>query len=166
MFLGSDLGFGVKKFFCSFWLIFTLGSGSLDPHIFADPDSGSQNLADPTNPDPYHWILYTIIVLNFTYGYVHDVSSLYIYLWKLLFRNLPVEILSVYQSGGRSSDHDYGCSAPSDPTGDTTPSPSTSHLQRITSRLLHYLFNLHFIHFQAHSMSKRDFILLRSYYQE
>ncbi|XP_023322104.1 transcription factor E2F3 isoform X3 [Eurytemora carolleeae] len=49
-------------------------------------------------------------------------------------RNLPVEILSVYQSGGRSSDHDYGCSAPSDPTGDTTPSPSTSHLLRITSR--------------------------------
>ena len=24
----------------------------MDPHIFADPDSGSQNLADPTDPDP------------------------------------------------------------------------------------------------------------------
>ena len=24
----------------------------MDPHIFADPDPGSQNLADPTDPDP------------------------------------------------------------------------------------------------------------------
>ena len=23
----------------------------MDPHIFADPDPGSQNLADPTDPD-------------------------------------------------------------------------------------------------------------------
>ena len=29
----------------------------MDPHIFADPDpdTGSQNLADPTDPDPKHW---------------------------------------------------------------------------------------------------------------
>ena len=26
----------------------------MDPHIFADPDKGSQNLADPTDPDPKH----------------------------------------------------------------------------------------------------------------
>jgi len=32
--------------------ILPLGSGSVDPHIFADPDPGSQNLADPTYPDP------------------------------------------------------------------------------------------------------------------
>jgi len=41
---------GVKKFFFfSFWLILALGSGSVDPHIFADPepDQGSQKLADP-----------------------------------------------------------------------------------------------------------------------
>ena len=31
--------------------ILPLGSGSVDPHIFADPDPGSQNLADP---DPKH----------------------------------------------------------------------------------------------------------------
>ena len=31
-----------------------LGSGFLDPHIFADPDPGSQNVADPTEPDPKH----------------------------------------------------------------------------------------------------------------
>jgi len=31
------------------------GSGSVDPHIFADLDLGSENLADPTNPDPKHW---------------------------------------------------------------------------------------------------------------
>ena len=31
----------------------------MDPHIFAepDPDPGSQNLVDPTDPDPKHWIL-------------------------------------------------------------------------------------------------------------
>ena len=28
----------------------------LDPHIFSDPDPGSQNLADPTDPDPKHWL--------------------------------------------------------------------------------------------------------------
>ena len=34
--------------------ILPLGSGSVDPHIFADPDPdpGGQNLADPTDPDP------------------------------------------------------------------------------------------------------------------
>ena len=34
--------------------ILPLGSGSVDPHIFADPDptDPSQNLADPTDPDP------------------------------------------------------------------------------------------------------------------
>ena len=36
--------------------ILPLGSGSADPHIFADPDPGSQNLADPTDPDPKHWL--------------------------------------------------------------------------------------------------------------
>ena len=58
-FKSSDFGFRSKKgFFCSFWLIFypALGSGSVDPHIFADPDPGSQNLADPTDPDPKHRI--------------------------------------------------------------------------------------------------------------
>jgi len=45
-----------KKFFSSFWLIFY----PLDPdpwgtaYFFADPDSESQNLADPTDPDPKH----------------------------------------------------------------------------------------------------------------
>jgi len=34
--------------------ILPIGSGSVDPHIFADPDPGSQNLADPTDPDPKH----------------------------------------------------------------------------------------------------------------
>ena len=31
-----------------------LGFGSLDPHIYTDPNSGSQNLADPTDPHPDH----------------------------------------------------------------------------------------------------------------
>ena len=26
----------------------------MDPHIFADPDPGSQNLAELTDPDPKH----------------------------------------------------------------------------------------------------------------
>ena len=29
-----------------------LGSGIVDPHIFANPDPESQTLADPTDPDP------------------------------------------------------------------------------------------------------------------
>jgi len=47
----------VKKFFLQVLVdILPLGSGSVDPHIFADPDPdpGSQNLADPTDPDPKH----------------------------------------------------------------------------------------------------------------
>ena len=32
--------------------ILPLRAGSVDPHIFADLDPGSQNLADPTDPDP------------------------------------------------------------------------------------------------------------------
>ena len=56
-----------KKFYCLFcskvqvWVlgvnfflqflvnILLLGSGSVDPHIFADPDPGSQHLTDPTD---------------------------------------------------------------------------------------------------------------------
>ena len=39
-------------FFLQFLVnILPLGSGSVDPHIFADPDPGSQNLADSTDPD-------------------------------------------------------------------------------------------------------------------
>ena len=56
----SDLGFRGKKGCLQFLVdILPLGSGSVDPHIFADPDPGSQNLADPTDPDPdpdpKHW---------------------------------------------------------------------------------------------------------------
>ena len=52
-FKSSDLGFRSKKVFFQFMVdILPLGSGSVDPHIFADPDPGSQNLADPTDPDP------------------------------------------------------------------------------------------------------------------
>ena len=43
-----------KGFFPFLVNILPLGSGSVDPHIFADPDRGSQNLADPTDPDPKH----------------------------------------------------------------------------------------------------------------
>ena len=38
--------------------ILTIGSGSVDPHIFADPDPGSQNFVDSTDPDPKHWRKY------------------------------------------------------------------------------------------------------------
>ena len=54
-FKSSDFGFRSKKvFFCSFWLIFY--PLDPDPYIFADPDpdQGSQNLADPTDPDAKH----------------------------------------------------------------------------------------------------------------
>ena len=57
-FTSSDLGFRSKKFFFAVFgrYFIPLGSGSIDPHIFADPDAGSQNLADPTDPDPKHCI--------------------------------------------------------------------------------------------------------------
>ena len=64
-----------SKFFSSvFGRLFSVDP---DAHIFADsdPDPGSRNLADPMDLDPYHWILYIIIVLNFTNRYVHDVCS-------------------------------------------------------------------------------------------
>jgi len=35
--------------------ILPLGFVSVDPHIIADPDSESKNLADPTDPGPEHW---------------------------------------------------------------------------------------------------------------
>ena len=31
-------------------------AGSVDQHIFADPDLGSQNDANPTDSDPMHWL--------------------------------------------------------------------------------------------------------------
>ena len=41
------------KIFLQFFVdILTLGSGSVDPHIFVDPDPGSQNVVDPTDPHP------------------------------------------------------------------------------------------------------------------
>ena len=41
------------NFFLQFLVdILPLRSGSVDLQIFADPDPGSQNLADPTDPDP------------------------------------------------------------------------------------------------------------------
>ena len=46
---------GVKSFFMQFLVdILPFGPGSVDPHIFADPDLGSQNLGNPTYPDPKH----------------------------------------------------------------------------------------------------------------
>ena len=55
-FKSSDLGFRINVFFLQFLVDFLpLGSGSVDPHIFVDPEPGSQNLADPTDPDPKHW---------------------------------------------------------------------------------------------------------------
>ena len=44
-FNSSDLGFGSNIFFLQFFVdILPLGFGSVDPHIFADPDPGSQIL--------------------------------------------------------------------------------------------------------------------------
>ena len=59
-FNSSDLGFDFeskKVFCCSFWLIFC-PLDSVDPPIFADPESDpvSQNLADITDPDPKHCV--------------------------------------------------------------------------------------------------------------
>jgi len=49
------LGFENNFFFFSSLVDFLpLGSGFVDLHIFADPDPGNQNLADP---DPKHWLV-------------------------------------------------------------------------------------------------------------
>ena len=45
----SDLGFESERFLFD---ILPTGSEAVDPHIFADPDPRSQNVADPTDPDP------------------------------------------------------------------------------------------------------------------
>ena len=37
----------------------------MDPHIFADPDPGSKNLADPTDPDPKHCFKLFIFIYTF-----------------------------------------------------------------------------------------------------
>ena len=39
----------------------------MDPHIFADPGPGSQNLADPTDPGPKH-SLWSLKSLFFSAG--------------------------------------------------------------------------------------------------
>ena len=57
LFKSLDFGFRSRKgFFLQFLVdILPLGFGSVEPHIFAALDPGSQNLADPTAPDPKHW---------------------------------------------------------------------------------------------------------------
>ena len=46
-----------KKFFCCNLVgILPLGYGSVDPHIFADPDPGSQNVSDPNSKHKTFWI--------------------------------------------------------------------------------------------------------------
>ena len=44
--------------------ILSLVSGSVDLHIFADPDPGSQNIVDTTDsdPEPKHWNIQHIFV--------------------------------------------------------------------------------------------------------
>ena len=47
-----NLLFSMVKFFLAVFVdILPLGSGSVDPQNYAGPDPGSQNLADPTDPD-------------------------------------------------------------------------------------------------------------------
>ena len=52
--MSSDLGFESKIFFAVIWRYFWFGF--VDPHIFADPDPGSHNDTDPTDPDPKHYL--------------------------------------------------------------------------------------------------------------
>ena len=55
---------GVNKFFLQFLVdILPLRFGSVDPHIFADPDPESQNLTDPTDPDPKHCCLFVFLII-------------------------------------------------------------------------------------------------------
>ena len=59
-----------KNFFLPFFVdIFSLGSASVDPHIFADwrSDPGRQNVADPLDPDPKHCLNVYPMYLNLTW---------------------------------------------------------------------------------------------------
>ena len=57
-YLFSDFGFVRKRFFLQFLIdILPIGSRSVSPHIFADSDPRIQNLADPTDPDPKHYLI-------------------------------------------------------------------------------------------------------------
>ena len=69
--------------------IWPLGSVSVDPHIFADPDPGSQNLADPTDPDPKHWYIFSPhVFFILTVSFLHFSFSLDIQL--IIFHPLPL----------------------------------------------------------------------------
>ncbi len=46
--------------------ILPLETGSVDPHNFADPNPGSQNLADPTDPDPKQAGFNTACIMSLT----------------------------------------------------------------------------------------------------
>ena len=99
-FLKNQKNFLLKnnfKFFAQIWIlgsnklflqylvdIVSLGSGPVDPHMFADPDPGSQNLADPTDPYSKHcfflfrwpkdfWEIYTP---GARYNYIPSINRL------------------------------------------------------------------------------------------
>ena len=48
----------------------------MDPHIFADPDPGTQNLVDPTDPDPgpKHWPQRSALKLSYSNPEVIQIS--------------------------------------------------------------------------------------------
>ena len=58
-FNSSDFG-SESKDYCLQFLIDILPhvSGSVEPHIYWDPNPGSQNVANPTDPAPMHKPLY------------------------------------------------------------------------------------------------------------
>ena len=72
------------------------GSRSVDPHIFADPDPGSQNLADPTDPDPKHWFCSYVwgrIVLEFL---IYQIKNLMILFSKVYWLDNLLELDNNY----------------------------------------------------------------------
>ena len=96
-FNSSDLGFEIKNFFLQFLVdIFPLGSGSVDPHIFADPDPGSQNLADPTDPDPKHSsaAVYPNLLLYIATYYITSLPAAYIFQHTAIYPYLPLCFLT------------------------------------------------------------------------
>ena len=67
-----------SKFFKKFLFdILQLKSETMDPHLFADHDPGSQNLADPTDPNPSHWF----ICLYASYSWPNDWTKSAEILW-------------------------------------------------------------------------------------
>ena len=72
----------------------------MDPHIFPDPDPGSQNVANLTDPDPKHcfWIMFLPRFKLLCQWLVVNGSHCYMLVYKSS-NVLPLSLIKVLQEG-------------------------------------------------------------------